>query len=505
LVLTLNAAGLQPGQYTGQVRVDGASGTLNSPQNIAVALTVTAPTQPQLVVSPSAVSMTLQSGQSATRTVQVTNTGVGTLNWAASLVSGAPWLSFSPASGTAPSPLVLALNAAGLQPGQYTGQVRVDGGSGTLNSPQDVTVTLTVIAPTQPQLVVSPSAVSMTLQSGQSATRTVQVTNTGAGTLNWTATLVSGAPWLSFSPASGTAPSSLILTLNAAGLQPGQYSGLVRVDGGSGTLGSPQDITVTITVTEPPLPQLSVTPTAITLSLEQGQTTTRDVQIANTGAGTLDWTAALVQGAPWLSFSPTSGQAPSTLVLSISAVGVDPGQYVGKVQITGGGGALNSPQDVTVNLTVTPAPFYATPTSVAWTYIPPTNPGTRTVTVTGVGISWHAGVVPMDQMQRIQAAIDAGLPMSINNGILVINDGGEDVPIVDYIDVNPSSSGANQTGVLLNLVLDRVPYGFSQVAVVFVADGVAMPPAVVVRATVLRTLPNATDLFFLPMIVNGQP
>ena len=110
----------------------------------------------------------------------------------------------------------------------------------------------------------------------------------------------------------------------------------------------------------------------------------------------------------------------------------------------------------------------------------------------------------MDSMQRIQAAIAAGRLMSINNGFLVLGDGGEDVPIVDYIDVNPSSSTAVQIDVTLSLVLARVPDGFNQAAVVFVADGVASPPAVVVRASVLRTLPDASDLYFLPVIVAGQ-
>ena len=252
-------------------------------------------------------------------------------------------------------------------------------------------------------------------------------------------------------------------------------------------LNSPQDVTVNLTVTAPPA-QLSVTPTQITLSVESGQSTTRQVQIANTGGGTLNWTAALVQAAPWLSFSPSSGTAPGVLTVTINAVDVQPGQYTGKVRIAGGAGVQNSPQDVTINLTVTAPPFFVIPTAVSWTYIPPATPGTRTVTVTGVGISWHAGVVPMDSMQRIQAAIDAGQPLVISDGHLVLGNGGEDVPIVDYIDVSPSSSTANQTGVTLSLVLARVPYGFNQAAVVFVADDVASPPAVVVRASVLRTL-----------------
>ena len=355
-----------------------------------------------------------------------------------------------------------------------------------------------------PSLAVSPTTVTLSLQSGQTGTQAVQITNSGTGTLTWTSTVTQGATWLSIQPTGGTAPTAATLQIDARNLTAGSYTGTVRISGQSGSSNSPQNVTVNLTVTAPPSPRLSITPTAISLSLESGQSTTRPVQITNTGAGTLAWTASLVEGAPWLSFSPSNGTAPSTLTLTINAVNVQPGQYSGTVRVTAGAGVLNSPQDVTVSLTVTAPPFFVTPTAVTWTYIPPTPPGTRTVTVTGTGISWHAGVVPMDSMQRIQAAIDAGRLLVINGGILALGDGGEDVPIVDYVDVSPSSSTANQTGVTLSLIPANVPYGLNQVAVVFVADGVASPPAVVVRASVLRTLPGASDLYFVPLIVAGQ-
>ena len=351
----------------------------------------------------------------------------------------------------------------------------------------------------QGPMSVTPTTVSLSLQSGQTGTQAVQITNSGTGTLTWTSTVTAGSSWLSIQPTGGTAPTAATLQIDARNLAAGAYTGTVRISGQSGTTNSPQDVTVNLTVTAPPSPLLSVTPTEISLSLESGQSTTRPVQITNTGAGTLTWTASLVQGAPWLSFSPSSGTAPSTLTLTINAVGVQAGQYPGKVRVTAGTGTeqptgyhgqsdgdraavLRDPECRIVDLRST------------------RNPGTRTVRVTGTGIGWHAGVVPMDSMQRIQAAIAAGRLMAINNGFLVLGDGGEDVPIVDYIDVNPSSSTAVQIDVTLSLVLAKVPYGLNQAAVVFVADGVASPPAVVVRASVLRTQPGASDLYFVPLI-----
>jgi hypothetical protein len=79
---------------------------------------------------------------------------------------------------------------------------------------------------------------------------------------------------------------------------------------------------------------------------------------------------------------------------------------------------------------------------------------------------------------------------------MIIGEGGnaEGTPVVDWIDVNPVTGVATPGGIFvdLTLVLSQVPYGLNSAAVVFVADMVASPPAVVVRASALRTQPNVT-------------
>jgi hypothetical protein len=177
------------------------------------------------------------------------------------------------------------------------------------------------------------------------------------------------------------------------------------------------------------------------------------------------------------------------------------------VRIDGSAGAGNSPQTITVNLTVTAPQFSVQPGSVSWFYQPPANPGLRPVSISGQNVAWHAGVVPTSSSARVEEAIAAGQPIKLQDGRLLIGAGAnaEEVPIVDWIDVNPVTGVATPGGIFvdLSLVLDRVPYGFNTAAVVFVADTVASPPAVVVRASALRTQPNGTDLLFLPLIVRG--
>jgi hypothetical protein len=77
------------------------------------------------------------------------------------------------------------------------------------------------------------------------------VTNTGTGTLTYTAS--DDQPWLAVSPASGTAPGSLSVSVNTAGLAQGTYTGSVTV-AASGAGGSPATIPVTFTVTNTPPP-----------------------------------------------------------------------------------------------------------------------------------------------------------------------------------------------------------------------------------------------------------
>jgi hypothetical protein len=255
-------------------------------------------------------------------------------------------------------------------------------------------------------------------------------------------------------------------------------------------------------------PSLVVSPLTVTLNLQAGQGGSQVVNITNEGSGTLNWTANVTAGAAWLSVSQSAGTAPSSIVLAINSNALTPDSYVGRVVIDGGSGVYNSPQTITVNITITAPQFSVQPGSVSWFYQPPANPGVRSVSLRGQNVAWHAGVVPMSAATRVEQAIAAGQPIKLQDGRLLIGAGAnaEDVPIVDWIDVNPVTGVATPGGIFvdLSLVLDRVSYGFNTAAVVFVADSVASPPAVVVRASALRSQPDGSDLLFLPLLIRGS-
>ena len=106
-------------------------------------------------------------------------------------------------------------------------------------------------APTSnPTLSVSPASMAFntTLGGADSASITVSVTNTGGGTLNFTA--ASDSAWLSVLPTSGTAPQSLQVSASASGLGVGTYTGHVTVTS-LGSQGSPVVLNASLTVTKP--------------------------------------------------------------------------------------------------------------------------------------------------------------------------------------------------------------------------------------------------------------
>ena len=75
------------------------------------------------------------------------------------------------------------------------------------------------------------------------------VSNSGGGSLNFN--VAKDAAWLSVSPTSGAAPQELIVSANHSGLAIGTYQGHVTVTS-PGVNGSPQTITVTLTINSIP-------------------------------------------------------------------------------------------------------------------------------------------------------------------------------------------------------------------------------------------------------------
>lgn len=251
---SVNVAGLAAGTHNATITI-AAAGATNTPQTIPVTLTVAAtPTPtvaPTIGLGASSLSFTAVQGgvNPGAQTVTINNTGTGTLNWSAS--DGATWLTLSPALGTGTGTVTASANVTGLAAGTYTTAVTITA-TGATNTPQTVPVTLTITTPATPAPTISRSPINLTFTASQGAAnpanQIVTITNTGAGTLNWSAT--DNAAWLTLSPASGAGNGSVTASVSTAGLVAGSYTATVTI-AATGATNTPQTVPVTLTVTAP--------------------------------------------------------------------------------------------------------------------------------------------------------------------------------------------------------------------------------------------------------------
>ncbi len=208
------------------------------------------PPPPSLAVTPTSLSFSGTAGSTnpAAKTLSVSNAGSGLLPFTATDDAG--WVSVTPGSGSAPRDLSVSVDTTGLAAGTHTATVRVES-AGVLGSPKLIPVTLTLAAPQPPALSVTPaSGLAFSAVEGGAAppAQSLAIANTGGGTLSFTA--VDDAAWLAATPASGSAPATVAVSVSTAGLVRGVYSGSVRIEA-SGASGSPVTVPVTLTVTPP--------------------------------------------------------------------------------------------------------------------------------------------------------------------------------------------------------------------------------------------------------------
>jgi len=104
------------------------------------------PISPIIGYSPTSFTFTATQGGSnpPNKTLSISNTGAGTLNWSVS--DNATWLSLNPTSGTNSGTVTLSVNISGLTRGIYNATITISA-SGATNSPVSIPVTLTIKAP----------------------------------------------------------------------------------------------------------------------------------------------------------------------------------------------------------------------------------------------------------------------------------------------------------------------------------------------------------------------
>ena len=417
---------LVPGTYSGTVTLTGTDSAghvaAGSPQLIQISFVVSAPCG--VTMMPTALSLVGVSGQASVTPQPVTLTASGacadSLNWGAA--SSSAWLVPTATTGSfslsSAGTINVGASLTGLTPGTYQATLTVtttDSVTGAvIGTPQKIAVTLTVQTPCTLSAP-SQSALSFAADAGQSAgtqTFTVSVSGSCVGVVTLTPTIAvsSGTGWLAVTPSSAAVAvggsATFTVSASATSLTAGNYTGSISLAGVNGTAsiaGSPQVVGVTLAVASPPV--LAASAGTASIHGTYG-VISQPVVIANSGGGTLNWSATAGSGTPsFLSLSATSGSLAAGANTSINMVANTPnvtsGNYTINVTVTAteavsGAAVSGSPTTVAISVTVAPATMQVSTTSLSYSMQQGTNPAAQSITITNGGggtLTWSIGSI----------------------------------------------------------------------------------------------------------------
>jgi uncharacterized membrane protein len=357
VTVSVDVPGMSVGDYSANITIT-AAGAINSPCTVPVSLHISSPA-PQISFSPERLRFTAVEGSSAPadKTLEIWNSGTGTMNW--SLSDGAAWLTENLTSGSSigeHGTVAVSVNTTGMSAGNYSADITITAG-GASNSPQTVPVSLHISSAAS-EISFSPESLTFTAGEGGSALAngTLEIWNSGIGTLTWS--LSDDAAWLSESPTSGSSTGehdTVAVSVDTTGMSAGDYSANITITA-TGASNSPQTVPVSLHISSA-APEISCKPESLSFTAGEGGSN-KTLEIWNSGIDTLNWT--LSDDADWLSENATSGSSTSaddkTLVtVSVNTAGMSVGDYSANITITADG-ASNTPQTVPVSLDMEEAP-----------------------------------------------------------------------------------------------------------------------------------------------------
>jgi len=271
---------------------------------------------PAILALPSSLNFTANVGENpANQTLQICNGGGYILNWSANITgTNVTWLSMSPMSGTNLSAAdcdstQVAVNVTGLAKGTYHANITISeafivfvspsqgAGSTAIDGVAPVVVPVTLNLGV-PEISVSPTPLTFTTNEGENPpSQTLEICNTGTGTLNWNIT--DGAGWLSESPTSGSLGAGecedVTVSVDTTGMAAGDYTATITVTGPP-TVSVPVTLHIVSGMPEIPVKPASVSASALDISPQQvkpKQDVTISINVANTGGETGNYNAVL--------------------------------------------------------------------------------------------------------------------------------------------------------------------------------------------------------------------
>jgi len=219
-------------------------------------------------------------------------------------------------------------------------------------------------AASSPALQLSATSLSFayTLGGTLPGSQSFNISNSGSGTLAWTASVAASATWLTLDSLSGTAPSTVNVSVNPGRLTAGTYNGTVTITG-TGASNSPATLTVTLVVSAASA-SLVATPLSLSFAYTSGGAVpaAQNLTIANGGSGTFTWAAST--SADWVAVSPSSGSLTVTPAVSVTPQNLPPGANNATITISASDNSV-APVTIAVTVTVTGTPPAPAITGVA--------------------------------------------------------------------------------------------------------------------------------------------
>jgi uncharacterized protein (TIGR03437 family) len=191
---------------------------------------------------------------------------------------------------------------------------------------------------TAPSFQVSRSTFNISAMSGGLAPAP-SVTSLSSTTPGLTYTTFASANWLSASPATGSLPAALQLSVDPSQLAPGTYFATVSISAPNARP-TTQTVMVNLTVGPPVASGLTVSSQSLSFAVTQGASQeSSQLTVLNQGSGKAGFTAgAMATGGNWLQVSPTSGavtaSTPASLTVTVTPGTLAAGTYSGAIQVS---------------------------------------------------------------------------------------------------------------------------------------------------------------------------
>jgi Viral BACON domain len=366
LTSNLPGGGFTTGTLDGQVVLQTLGDVVTIPVSVVTGVNVFAQVNPIVFTMP-------EGGGTLPQVLPIASTGTNfSFSSTVYTANGGNWLSVSsPGNGCCATPEqeTVSVNAATLPAGIYSGEIVF---TQYFQQTMALTVPVTLIVAASgsgPFFDSLPGQISFSMTSGETpAAQAIQIRNAGTGSLHWTLSksTADGGNWLSASALSGTAPSTVNISINPSalpsnGLAAGTFNGQVVLQ----TAGDEVTIPVSVTVGPNVFTQLN----AINFTMPQGGANPLPQILAVSSTGTSFAFSSAVftsSGGAWLTISNNGAgccATPEAITVNVNASTLPAGTYSGEIVFTQ---YFQQSMAVTVPVTLT----VASPTSAFFDNMP---------------------------------------------------------------------------------------------------------------------------------------